>query len=352
MAAAPGQGYRRAARKAFSLTVMVAGERCLGKTTLIETLFGEATAGAEEGSGAPKPPGGDPATTVAIEARSAEVIESGVPVKLTIVDTPGFGTGLDNRDDMMPLGRYIDEAFREYLEGECRPDRSGLVDRRVHCLLYFVRPGPGGLQPLDLVTLEALAAKVNVVPLLAKADTLTVAERSAAKAAVVAQLADRGIPIFRPAADPADEPELQQQCAAIAAAVPFAVVGSTTHHEVGGREVRGRKYGWGVVDVGNPAHCDTALLRRMLVSTHLEDLKGLTEERHYEQYRKDAFAQGGVLPAPAPEFARTAEQELQRKHEDMKRALEEQERRLEERRRQFEEERKLYDAAKRTQNSS
>lgn len=91
----------------------------------------------------------------------------------------------------------------------------------------------------------------------------------------------------------------------------------------------------------------------MLVETHLHDLKGVTEEVHYETFRKTALEQGTVA---APEVTavfsagRTAEQELQRKHEDMKRDLEEQARLLEEKRRQFEEERKLYDEAKRSQN--
>lgn len=66
------------------------GERCLGKSTLIETLFGEAArtpsratqghgTGAAEGSSA----------TVSVEPRTVELTEAGIAVRLTIVDTPG-----------------------------------------------------------------------------------------------------------------------------------------------------------------------------------------------------------------------------------------------------------------------
>ena len=67
-----------------------AGERCLGKTTLIETLFGEAAreqlrAGKGEGSaGAHRAK-----STLSMEQRTVELTEAGVAIRLTVVDTPG-----------------------------------------------------------------------------------------------------------------------------------------------------------------------------------------------------------------------------------------------------------------------
>lgn len=37
--------------------------------------------------------------------------------------------------------------------------------------------------------------------------------------------------------------------------------------------------------VENPAHCDFVKLRNMLVRTHMQDLKDVTRETHYENYR-------------------------------------------------------------------
>lgn len=37
--------------------------------------------------------------------------------------------------------------------------------------------------------------------------------------------------------------------------------------------------------VENPMHCDFVKLRTMLVRTHMQDLKDVTRETHYENYR-------------------------------------------------------------------
>ncbi|MED6235569.1 Septin-4 [Ataeniobius toweri] len=67
--------------------------------------------------------------------------------------------------------------------------------------------------------------------------------------------------------------------------IPFAVIGSNTVVEAKGKRVRGRLYPWGIVEVENSAHCDFIKLRNMLVRTHMQDLKDVTRETHYENYR-------------------------------------------------------------------
>lgn len=39
------------------------------------------------------------------------------------------------------------------------------------------------------------------------------------------------------------------------------------------------------LSVENPAHSDFLKLRNMLVRTHMQDLKDMTRETHYENYR-------------------------------------------------------------------
>lgn len=43
---------------------------------------------------------------------------------------------------------------------------------------------------------------------------------------------------------------------------------------------------WSVED---PAHSDFLLLRNMLVRTHMQDLKEVTQETHYENYRAECI---------------------------------------------------------------
>lgn len=68
--------------------------------------------------------------------------------------------------------------------------------------------------------------------------------------------------------------------------VPFAIVGSNCLIEnADGKKVRGRKYPWGIVDIESMDHCDFVPLRNMLIRTHLQDLKEVTNNVHYENYR-------------------------------------------------------------------
>lgn len=41
--------------------------------------------------------------------------------------------------------------------------------------------------------------------------------------------------------------------------------------------------------VENPAHSDYLKLRNMLVRTHMQDLKDVTQETHYENYRSECI---------------------------------------------------------------
>ena len=77
--------------------------------------------------------------------------------------------------------------------------------------------------------------------------------------------------------------------------VPFAVVGSDTIVRApNGREVRGRAYPWGVIEVDNEDHCDFVKLRQMLVRTHMEELREHTNDVLFENYRTDKLKAMGV----------------------------------------------------------
>ena len=49
-------------------------------------------------------------------------------------------------------------------------------------------------------------------------------------------------------------------------------------------------YPWGIVEVDNPKHCDFTMLRQMLISTHMQDLKDITSDAQYENYRAEHLA--------------------------------------------------------------
>lgn len=52
-------------------------------------------------------------------------------------------------------------------------NRRTLADSRVHCCLYFIAPSGHGLTPLDVEFMQRLHDKVNIIPVIAKSDTMT-----------------------------------------------------------------------------------------------------------------------------------------------------------------------------------
>ena len=59
---------------------------------------------------------------------------------------------------------------------EQQPRRLEKLDLRVHACLYFIRPTGHSLKPLDLEIMKRLCTRVNLIPVIAKADTLSQAD--------------------------------------------------------------------------------------------------------------------------------------------------------------------------------
>lgn len=281
-AALPNQLHRKSVKKGFDFTLMVAGESGLGKSTLINSLFltnlyedrqiPEASARLTQ--------------TLTIERRGVEIEEGGIKVKLNLVDTPGFGDSVDCSDCWLPVVRFIEEQFEQYLRDESGLNRKNIQDSRVHCCLYFISPFGRGLRPLDVAFLRAVHDKVNIIPVIGKADALMPKETQALKQKIRDQLKEEEINIYQfPDCDSDEDEDFKRQDAEMKESIPFAVVGSCEVVRDGTRPVRGRRYSWGTVEVENPHHCDFLNLRRMLVQTHLQDLKEVTHDLLYEGYR-------------------------------------------------------------------
>ena len=72
-----------------------------------------------------------------------------------------------------------------------------MIDTRVHCLLYFLFPSGHGLKPLDLEVMRQLASKVNLLPVISKADSLTQTETKRLKARILEELRAAEIPTYQ-----------------------------------------------------------------------------------------------------------------------------------------------------------
>uniref|UniRef100_A0A8C2UL66 Septin n=1 Tax=Chinchilla lanigera TaxID=34839 RepID=A0A8C2UL66_CHILA len=279
--------------------------------------------------------------TVQVEQSKVLVEEGGFQLLPTIVDTPGFGDAVDNSNCWQPVIDYIDNKFEDYLNSESRVNRRQMPDNRVQCL-YFIAPSGHGLKPLDIELMKLLHEKVNIIPVIAKADTLTPEEYEEEENKLVKKI-------------------------------------NNTIIEVNGKRVRGRQYPWGVAEVENGEHCDFTVLRNMLIRTHMQDLRDVTNHVHYENYRSRKLAavpykgvghknKGQLTKSPLAQREeerreqvvkmkkmeeteqvfemkvkekvkklKDSEAELQRRHEQMKKNLEAQHKELEETCHQYEE---------------
>ncbi|CAL3965239.1 unnamed protein product [Diplocarpon coronariae] len=293
----PNQWHRKSVRKGFNFNVMVVGESGLGKSTLVNTLFNTSLYPPRERKGPsldiiPK--------TVSIQSISADIEENGVRLRLTVVDTPGFGDFVNNDESWRPIVDNIEQRFDAYLDAENKVNRMNIVDNRVHACVYFIQPTGHALKPLDIEVMRRLHTKVNLIPVIAKADTMTDEEIMAFKSRILADIKHHAIQIFEGPRYELDDEETIAENNEIMSKVPFAVVGANSEiTSTDGRKVRGRKYPWGIIEVDNEEHCDFVKLRQMLIRTHMEELKEHTNNALYENYRSEKLTAMGVAQDPS-----------------------------------------------------
>ncbi|PHH75348.1 hypothetical protein CDD80_2445 [Ophiocordyceps camponoti-rufipedis] len=293
----PNQWHRKSVRKGFNFNVMVVGESGLGKSTLVNTLFNTSLYPPKERKGPsldiiPK--------TVTIQSISADIEEAGVRLRLTVVDTPGFGDFVNNDESWRPIVDNIEQRFDAYLDAENKVNRMNIVDNRIHACVFFVQPTGHSLKPLDIEVMRRLHTKVNLIPVIAKSDTLTDEEIMNFKARILSDIKYHGIQIFEGPRYELDDEETIAENNEIMSKVPFAVVGATNEIKTAdGRMVRGREYPWGTIEVDNEEHCDFVKLRQMLIRTHMEELKEHTNNLLYENYRTDKLIAMGVSQDPS-----------------------------------------------------
>ncbi|XP_012303729.1 septin-12 isoform X2 [Aotus nancymaae] len=240
-----GQLKIKAMKMGFEFNIMVVGQSGLGKSTMVNTLFkSKVWKSNPPGLGLPTP------QTLQLHSVTHVIEEKGVKLKLTVTDTPGFGDQINN--------------------DKC-------------------------LRPLDIEFLQRLCRTVNVVPVIARADSLTMEEREAFRHRIQKNLRTHCIDVYPQKCFDEDindkilNSKLRDR-------IPFAVVGADREHLVNGRCVLGRKTKWGIIEVENMAHCEFPLLRDLLIRSHLQDLKDITHNVHYENYRVIRLNESHLLP--------------------------------------------------------
>jgi len=305
---------------------MVVGASGTGRTTFVNTLCesevlahkisdNPATAHVEEG--------------IRIKPANVELEEDGVRIALTIVDTPGFGDNIDNEFAFQEIVGYLERQYDDILAEESRIKRNPRFrDNRIHALLYFIPPTGHSLREMDIELMRRLSPRVNVIPVIGKADSLTLPELRGFKKRIMEDIEHYDIPVYNfPYDVEEDDEETIQDNSELRALLPFAIIGSEEEIEIDGHPVRARIYPWGIAEVDNPKHSDFSRLRSALLNSHLGDLKSLTHDVLYETYRTEKLSRtvhpdthdSSILPEDlANQSVRLKEEQLRREEEKLR----------------------------------
>lgn len=270
----PDQRRDMVVKKGGKLTLMLVGPSGYGKSCFINTLCATDLFSTDEAR--------SPTNGVTIQVHDAELYENAFKLGLTIVDCPGFGDLIDNSNSWVPLCNFIDAQMRNFLFQEEQPDRRHIVDHRVHACLYFVSPTRRGLKKLDIITMRELSKRVNLIPVIAKAEGYTQSEVERLKMTIRQTLASNGIHVCKYLLERGGTASIENE-------YPYTIIGANgVFKNKLGQTVRGREYPWGVSEPENEQHCDFVKLRDLLMREHMLDLITSTEQ-HYEKYRSEVL---------------------------------------------------------------
>lgn len=282
--------------RVISLNVMVAGLSGLGKTTTCAALleswqqqdnplqFGRSSSSTNKKQ--------RPAVTKVVDpSRQFERFDQSTNtiLKVRIIDTPGFGNRVDHRDAVRPIVNYMHACRRRQYQAETSstlPDRDVVeaCDELVHVCLYFL--SPGRFLEMDAYFLSRIQHEVCIIPVIAKADTLTEQELATHRAEVVKAFAKQGIVPYN-----FDEQHKKGTPNSNGNGDSSNEENTFTPYRRGRRAgealalvARDGIYPWGQVRSLDPVHSDLILVRDLLLSQHTETFVEMAREK-YGVYR-------------------------------------------------------------------
>eukprot|EP00967_Tisochrysis_lutea_P056217 scaffold70961_cov26-Tisochrysis_lutea.AAC.1 len=231
---------------------------------------------------------------------------------VTLIDTPGYGDNTNTVESFEVITDYVESCFQKQLLAETSTserDYNQLLkgDPLVHCCLYFI--APHRLKYIDLAFMRRLHKWVNIVPIIAKSDTMTTKEKDEFKEHVRKTLEDEEIELY--AFDQDIIQKMEQQDNQVYKP-PWAVIGSTEAIRDAGFNVYLRKYPWGNALSSEPSHSDLPALRNLIMwSGQWQEMRDKSRKK-YEQWR--------VSQSVASRLVRSAARSIDRQVSKVKQA--------------------------------
>lgn len=263
------QRRRHLERHGETLSVMCIGESGAGKTTALSSLFVQPV---------PRRSVSTPSTK-RIEESAIDLLvgqdDAAVNIHVRTIDSPGYGDEIDVYSSFKRITDYIESGFDKIIQLEAednRPDFHSL-DRNigVDAVLYFINPHR--LKKFDVEFLRRVHKLASVIPIIAKADTLTSIELMEFRKDVKKHLEAENIDVFA-------GPYAIISCGVTSTAPEGNECEDTVYYS------RGREYAWGTAFADNPDHSDLPILRQLLLTDGLLELHEARREK-FEVYRRE-----------------------------------------------------------------
>lgn len=271
------QFVNKSRKNGYSFNILCIGETGIGKSTLMETLFNTKF---------DLKPSTHFESKLSLNKSTYMLKEDNVNLKLSIIETVGYGDHTNKEKEYQVIADYLDTQFEDTIQQELQNYRyfKQIEDTLIHVCLFFISPTGHSLKSIDLLTMKMLQNKVNIVPLIAKADIISKNELVSFKKRLLNDFKENDIKIYELPTDDIDE-EINKLNETYSTYQPFAVVGSSDLVKIGNTYKRGRQYEWGTVLVENESHCDFVKLRDMLIRTNMFDLIEKTHSKYLQYYR-------------------------------------------------------------------
>ena len=281
----------------LSLRLMVVGESGMGKTTFIENIFhayrpNASCAGthathapslkpecvAKAGRPTPGPCRQSTKSTTFLSNPDelctsfvVEDVDERIRMHYYIQDTPGYGDTLDPNTRMIDIIRFIRTQNQRHLQREVDMSIDVATDPRVDVCLYFIPPHR--LKEIDVEFMLRLATVVTLIPIVAKADSMTTEELAYFRNLIRKTAIEREILFYEFSARDCLDAGIHDH---ISRGFPaFAVVSSDVYATGAKSDVFWpvRDYQWGTCEAFNRSHSDTPILKRLLLECGYHGVK-------------------------------------------------------------------------------
>lgn len=165
------------------------------------------------------------------------------------IDTPGYGNSLDASGRISEIEAYQMDLMNNF-------DGTAPIseDKRVHILFYFI--APHRLKEIDIEFMRRLAPIVNIVPLIAKVDSMTKDEKKQFTQLIEDRLEKENIQVYMLS----EKTEKKV----------YSIISSEQHNRV---------YEWGTANVNNKSHSDVLLLRELIIQQRFCDVFSETNRK-------------------------------------------------------------------------